>query len=154
MGKAPRNFSSTRACRLQNMKQILISMTLFAFVASALAAPQPESTPRDLPTFDVRAFLEQQGTLLDRTVAVRFHYRSDKIRHLLPNWYQAALWQRDPKAKSGFSFVRVMVAKKDLAAFKSIPSHFQSATELTAYGRVEREPEANYIYLRMQGGKW
>ena len=138
------------------MKPILISIALLAFGSSAFAQqpPSPESTPRNLPTFDVPAFLEQQGTLLNRTVAVRFHYRSEKIRHLLPNWYQAALWQRDPKAKSGFSFVRVMVAKKDLAAFKSIPSDFQSATELTAYGRVEREPEANYIYLRLLGGKW
>src|SRR5687768_5008026 len=100
----------------------------FAFAASILAAPSPlpESTPRDLPTFDVPAFLQKQGTLLNQTVAVRFHYRSEKIRHLQPNWYQAALWQRDPKAKSGFSFVRVMVAKKDLAEFKTIPSDFQS----------------------------
>jgi hypothetical protein len=136
------------------MKSSLISILLFAFVASAVSDPRSESTPPNLPTFDVPTFLEQQGTLLNRTVAVRFHYRSEKIRHLQPNWYQAALWQRDAKAKSGFSFVRVMVAKKDLAAFKTIPSDFQSATELTAYGRVEREPEANYIYLRMKGGKW
>lgn len=136
------------------MKAILTAILTLAFVASAFSGPRPESTPRNLPTFDVPAFLEQQGTLLNRTVAVRFHYRSEKIRHLLPNWYQAALWQRDAKAKSGFSFVRVMVAKKDLAAFKSIPSDFQSATELTAYGRVERDPEATYIYLRLLGGKW
>jgi hypothetical protein len=127
---------------------------VFATSTFAAAAPPPESTPRDLPTFDVPTFLQQQGTLLNRTVAIRFHYRSEKLRHLQPNWYQAALWQRDPKAKSGFSFVRVMVAKKDLTAFKTIPSDFQSAVELTAYGRVEREPEAHYIYLRLQGGKW
>jgi hypothetical protein len=138
------------------MKTILTFIVTLAFTTCIFAAPSPptEGTPRNLPTFDVPAFLEKQGTLLNRTVAVRFHYRSEKIRHLLPNWYQAALWQRDPKAKSGFSFVRVMVAKKDLAAFKSIPSDFQSPTELTAYGRVERDPEANYIYLRMLGGKW
>lgn len=136
------------------MKPILTSIMMFACAASAFSAPRPESTPPNLPTFDVTTFLEQQGTLLNRTVAVRFHYRSEKIRHLFPNWYQAALWQRDAKAKRGYSFVRVMVAKKDLAAFKSIPSDFQSATELTAYGRVEREPEANYIYLRVMGGKW
>jgi hypothetical protein len=136
------------------MKTILAFILTLAFVASAFSTPRPESIPRNLPTFDVPAFLEQQGTLLNRTVAVRFHYRSEKIRHLQPNWYQASLWQRDSKAKSGFSFVRVMVAKKDLAAFKTIPSDFQSAVELTAYGRVEREPEAKYIYLRLLGGKW
>jgi hypothetical protein len=136
------------------MKPSLISIMMFAFVASAFSAPPPESTPRNLPTFDVTTFLEQQDTLVNRTVAVRFHYRSEKIRHVLPNWYQAALWQRDAKAKRGYSFVRVMVAKKDLAAFKSIPTDFQTATELTAYGRVERDPEANQIFLRMLGGKW
>ena len=138
------------------MKTILISIILLAFASSAFAQQptSPESTPANLPTFDVPAFLAQQGSLLNRTVAIRFHYRSEKIRHLKPNWYEAALWQRDPKAKSGFSFVRVLVAKKDLAAFKTIPSDFQSAVDLTAYGRVEREPEAHYIYLRLQGGKW
>jgi hypothetical protein len=138
------------------MKPILIPIMLLVFAASAFAAERPsaESIPSNLPTFDVPAFLEQQGTLLNRTVAIRFHYRSEKIRHLKPSWYQASLWQRDPKAKSGFSFVRVMVAKKDLAAFKTIPSDFQSTVELTAYGQVEREPEAHYIYLRLRGGKW
>ena len=138
------------------MKSLLVIIFVVAFAASnfAAASPAPESTPRNLPTFDVPAFLQQQGTLLNQIVAVRFHYRSEKIRHLQPNWYQAALWQRDPKAKSGFSFVRVMVEKKDLAAFKTIRSDFQSAVELTAYGRVEREPEGNYIYLRLKGGKW
>jgi hypothetical protein len=102
----------------------------------------------------VPSFLEKQGTLLSQTVAIRFNYRSEKLRHLQPNWYEASLWQRDPKASSGFSAVRVMVAKKDVPAFKSITTNFQSAAELTAYGRVEREPEANYIYLRVLGGKW
>jgi hypothetical protein len=138
------------------MKTILISITLLALASSAFAQqpPSPASTPPNLPTFDVPAFLEQQGSLLGRTVAIRFHYRSEKIRHLKPSWYEASLWQRDPKAKKGFSFVRVMVAKKDLAAFKTIPTDFQSTVELTAYGRVEREPEAHYIYLRLKGGKW
>ena len=138
------------------MKTILISIALLACASSGFAqkSPSTESTPANLPTFDVPAFLAQQGTLLGRTVAIRFHYRSEKLRHLKPSWYEASLWQRDPKAKNGFSFVRVMVAKKDLAAFKTIPSVFQSAVELTAYGRVERDPEAHYIYLRLRGGKW
>lgn len=132
------------------MKTILIAIVNLACAASAFS----ESTDwRKVPTFDVPAFLEQQGSLLNRTVVVRFNYRSEKLRHLQPNWYEASLWQRDPKAKSGFSFVRVMVAKKDLPAFKSIPSDFRSAAEVTAYGRVEREPEAHYIYLRLLGRK-
>src|SRR5688572_22034796 len=94
-----------------------------AFATSTLGAPSPapEGTPPNLPTFDVPALLDRQRALLSRTVAARFHYRREKIRHRRPNWYQASLWQRDAKAKRGYSFVRVMVARKDLAAFKSIP---------------------------------
>jgi len=137
------------------MKTILIAIVTLACIASAFSRQPPESADSGKrPIFDVPTFLEQQGTLLNQTVSIRFNYRSEKIRHLLPNWYEASLWQRDPKVKGGFSSVRVMVARKDLPAFKSIPSDFRSAAELTAYGRVEREPEAHYIYLRLLGGKW
>ena len=133
------------------MKTILTTLLSLVCATSVFAESRDW---RSMPTFDVPAFLDQQGSLLKQTVAVRFNYRSEKLRQLQPNWYEASLWQRDPKARSGFSFVRVMIAKKDLAAFKSIPSDFRSAVELTAYGRVEREPEAHYVYLRLLRGKW
>lgn len=44
-----------------------------------------------------------------------------------------------------------MVAKKDIAAFKSITSDFQSPAEVTVYGRVEKDPENNFVYLRLLG---
>ena len=128
---------------------------MFAFASGAFARQRFDAAQwRGVQTYDVPALLQQQGSLLGKIVAVRVNYRSEKLRGMRPGWYEASLWQRDPKAKKGFSFVRVMVAKKDLAAFKTISSDFQSAVELTAYGRVEREPEAHYIYLRVQGGKW
>ena len=43
-----------------------------------------------------------------------------------------------------------MVAKPDLAVFKSIPTD-SSGTEITLYGRVERDVQANFTFLRLVG---
>lgn len=136
------------------MKTILIAILTLAFSANAFSAERLEPTNwRNVQTFDVPALLEKEAAMLYRVVGVRFNYRSEKLRHLQPNWYEASLWQRDPKAKRGFSAVRVMVAKQDLPAFKSITSDFRSGPELTAYGRVERDPNAYFLYVRLLGRK-
>ena len=136
------------------MRTILTAILTLAFAASAFSQQRLEPTNwRKVQTFDVPTLLERQGTMLHQVVAVRFNYRSEKLRHLQPNWYEASLWQRDPKAKSGFSVVRVMVAKRDLPAFQSITSDFRSGAEIKAYGRVERDPNAYFIYLLLLGRK-
>jgi hypothetical protein len=84
---------------------------------------------------------------------VKFHYRSEKLRHLQPSWYEAAIWQHDPKAKNGYSALRVMVLKNDVPDFKTIPFDFNSMTDLTVYARVERDPDNNLAYLRLLGRK-
>ena len=73
------------------------------------------------------------------------------MRHLQPNWYEAAIWQHDPKAKNGYSALRVMIEKKDVPAFQSIPSDFQSMRDLTVYARVEKDPDDNLVQLRLLG---
>jgi hypothetical protein len=75
------------------------------------------------------------------------------LRHLQPNWYEASIWQHDPKAKGGYSAQRVMVAKKDVPAFQTIASDFKSMSELTVYGRVEKDPDNNQTHLRLLGRK-
>ena len=70
-----------------------------------------------------------------------------------PSWYEASLWQPDPNAKKGFSGLRVMVAKKDKAAFEAITPDFRSAEQITVYGRIERDPDNNFAYLRVIGRK-
>jgi len=115
------------------MKTILIAIVTLACAAGAFAGQRFEAAAwRGVQTYDVPALLQQQGSLLGKIVAVRFNYRSAKLRHLQPSWYQASLWQRDPKAKKGFSALRVMVAKKDITAFQTITSDFQSAGEVTS----------------------
>jgi hypothetical protein len=136
------------------MKTILTAIVTLASAASAFSGQRFDAAAwRGVQTYDVPALLQQQGSLLGKIVAVRFNYRSAKLRHLQPSWYEASLWQRDPRAKKGFSALRVMVAKKDLAAFQTITSDFQSAGEVTIYGRIEREPESNFVYLRVIGRK-
>lgn len=136
------------------MKIILITIAALTWTAGALAGQRFDAaTWRNLQTYDVPTLLKQEGSLIGRIVAVRFHYRSEKLRHLQPNWYEASIWQHDPKAKSGFSALRVMVAKKDVPAFQTITSDFNSMTDVTLYGRIEKDPDNNLAHLRLLGRK-
>ena len=137
-----------------NMKTILTTIATLVCLTSAMAGqPFDAAAWRNLQTYDVPTLLKQEASLLGKIVAVRFHYRSEKLRHLEPNWYEASIWQHDPKAKSGFSALRVMIAMKDVEAFKSVTSDFNSMTDLTVYGRIEKDPENNLTHLRLLGRK-
>jgi hypothetical protein len=136
------------------MKRILITITALTLATSALAGQRFDAaTWRNVQTYDVPTLLKQEASLINRIVAVKFHYRSEKLRHLAPNWYEASIWQHDPKAKSGFSALRVTVAKKDVPDFKTIPFDFNSMTDLTVYARVEKDPDNNLAHLRLLGRK-
>jgi hypothetical protein len=134
------------------MKIILIAIAILICLSSALAGQRFDAaTWHNVQTYDVPALLKQEGSLIGKIVAVKFHYRSEKLRHLQPSWYEAAIWQHDPKAKNGYSALRVMVLKNDVSDFKTIPFDFNSMTELTAYARVEKDPDNNLTYLRLLG---
>ena len=134
------------------MKIILIAIATLICLSSALAGQRFDAaTWRNVQTYDVPALLKQEGSLIGKIVAVKFHYRSEKLRHLQPSWYEAAIWQHDPKAKNGYSALRVMVLKNDVPDFKTIPFDFNSMTERTAYARVEKDPDNNLTYLRLLG---
>ena len=95
-------------------------------------------------------------TLGDHTgklIGVQFNFRGKDIRHIKPNWYEGSVWQRDPKARKGFSNVRVMVAKKDLPAFQSITTASTSSAPLKIYGRVEKDSDNNFYFVRALGRK-
>jgi hypothetical protein len=136
------------------MKKILVAIVALTLATSGLAAQRFDAaTWRNVPTYDVPTLLKQEGSLIGKIVAVHFHYRSEKLRHLQPNWYEASIWQHDPKARNGFSALRVMVAKKDVPAFKTLTSDFNSMTDLTVYGRIEKDPDNNLAHLRLLGSK-
>jgi hypothetical protein len=136
------------------MKKILMATTALVLAASAFAGQRFDgATWRNVQTYDVPALLTREGSLIGRIVGVRFHYRSEKLRHLQPSWYEASIWQHDPKAKNGFSALRVVVAKKDVSAFKTITADFNSTIDLTVYGRIEKDAENNLTHLRLLGRK-
>jgi hypothetical protein len=136
------------------MKRILVAICALICAGDALAGQRFDAAAwKNVQTYDVTTLVQQEASLLGRIVAVRFHYRSEKLRHFEPNWYEAALWQNDAKAKNGHAPLRVVVAKKDIPAFQTLPSDFNAMTELTVYGRVEKDPDYNQAYLRVLGCK-
>lgn len=136
------------------MKIILATFATLICLASAMAGQRFDAAAwRNVQTYDVPTLLKQEASLIGKVVAVRFHYRSAKLRHLAPSWYEASIWQHDPKAKSGFSSQRVMVAKADVPAFEAITPDFKSMTDLIVYGRIEKDPDNNQTQLRLLGRK-
>ena len=136
------------------MKIILITLATLICLSSAMASRRFDAAAwRDVQTYDVLTLLKQEASLVGKVVAVRFHYRSAKVHHLTPNWYEASIWQHDPKAKNGFSAQRVMVAKADVRAFETITSDFKSMTDVTVYGRIEKDPDNNETEMRLIGRK-
>jgi hypothetical protein len=136
------------------MKKILITLTALTLATSGLAGQRFEAaTWHNVQTYDVPTLLKQEASLIGKIVAVRFHYRSAKLRHLASTWYEASIWQHDPKAKGGYSAQRVVVAKADVPAFESITSDFKSMSDVTVYGRIEKDPDNNQTQLRLIGRK-
>jgi hypothetical protein len=136
------------------MKAILTIVIALALGATAFAEQRFDAAAwRNVQTYDVPTLFDKAPSLIGRVVAVHFHYRHAKLRHRYPNWYEGSIWQHDPKAKTGYSTVRVMIAKKDVPVFQTIPSDFQSVTEQTIYARVEKDPDNNVTYLRALGRK-
>ncbi|HEX8489865.1 MAG TPA: hypothetical protein VF626_02505 [Chthoniobacterales bacterium] len=136
------------------MKTILTTVLTLAFAASTFPSQRFDAAAwRSVQTYDVSTLLKQEASLVGKIVGVRFNYRSKKLRGIRPSWYEASIWQHDPNAKKGFSGLRVIVAKKDKAAFESITSDFRSAEALTIYGRIEHEPDNNLAQLRVIGRK-
>jgi len=136
------------------MKIILIAIFILIGLTSAFASERFDAAAwNNVQTYDLPTLLKQEGSLIGKIVAVRFHYRSEKLRHLQPNWYEASLWQHDPNAKNGYSALRIMVAKKDVPDFKTITSDFNAMRDVTVYGRVEKDPDNNLAHLRLLGRK-
>ena len=134
------------------MKTILIVALSFLGAVSAFPGQRFDAAAwRGVQTYDIPALQEIEGTLIGQVVGVRINYRSDRISHRKPNWYESSIWHSAPAEKSKFAFLRVYVAKKDLPAFKSIPTDFRSVQEIVVYGQISRDSEANFVYIRLLG---
>jgi hypothetical protein len=130
---------------------LLLALAVLVAISSVAAATRVEAKNwRNLQTTDVRALSENLKSHTRELVALKFNFRGKDIHHLKPNWYQSSIWQRDPEGKKSIN-VRVMTAKKDLPAFKSITTNAASSDEITVYGRVLWDPESNFIFVQLLG---
>jgi len=134
------------------MKTILTTIATLLCLTSALAGQRFDSAAwRSVQTYDIPSLQKIEGTMIGQVVGVRINYRSDRISHRKPNWYESSIWHSAPAEKTKFAYLRVYVAKKDLPSFKSIPSDFRSAQEIIVYGQIQRDPDANFLFIRLLG---
>lgn len=138
------------------MKRIFSLAVMLAFlsVTTAFCAERVDAaTWRSVQTFDVVTLKPIEEMQIGKLVGVRFNYRSKRLRHIKPNWYEASLWQPNPQERTGYSYLRVFIAKKDLPKFEAVPDNFKSREKIVVYGRVSKDAEANYLFIRLLGRK-
>src|SRR4051812_6588208 len=103
--------------------------------------------------FDVRALSRNQALVghVGQLVEIRFQFRSKDVRHLKPNWFQSALWQKSSEDRRGFVSVPVMVAKGDADAFKAFTADPRATSDLKVFGLVLHDLETNYTFVKLLG---
>jgi hypothetical protein len=108
------------------MKRLLLPFVSALIASNIFAAPMSfEDAKRargGVPIYDVVTLSKYLGQHMGEHIAVLCHCRGKDIHHLKPNWYESSIWQPDPEKSGKFAIVRVMIAKKDLDAFKAIPT--------------------------------
>jgi hypothetical protein len=136
------------------MKKILLLLVATLIASGSIlfgAAVRYEAKVwRAVQTYDLATLSKNLDEHMRELVAVKCNFRGKDIHHMKPNWYESSIWQNIPGEHGKFAHVSVMVAKPDLAAFKSIPTD-SSGAEITLYGRVERDTQANFTFLRLVG---
>ena len=136
------------------MKSIFAVILSFFVASQALAGQRFDAKAwQTVQEFDLPALNKDLATHVRQLVSARFQFRGKDIHHLKPNWYESSIWSPNPEKSGKFVDVRVMVAKKDLPAFKSITTDSASTAPLMAYGRVLRDSEANFLFVQFMGRK-
>ena len=107
----------------------------------------------NLQKFDVRTLSKDKvlDAHVGQLVEVHFQFRSKDVRHLKPNWYQAAIWQAAPEGRRGFVSVPIMVANTDVNAFKAFTTEPRATADLKIYGQVLYDLAINYVFIRVIG---
>jgi hypothetical protein len=137
---------------VQNRRMKNFFVVLAAIVVAAMAFGA-EGTPvknwQNVQTYDLVALQKNIAPQQGKVVGIRCNFRGKDFHHMKPNWFESSIWQKKPDGK-GFVDLRVMIAKKDLPAFKSITTE-PGGPDMVLYGRVERDIEANFFYVRLLG---
>jgi len=105
---------------------------------------------RAVQSYDLVTLSKNLDAHMRELVAVKCNFRGKDIHHMKSNWYESSVWQNIQGERGKFAHASVMVAKPDLAAFKSIPTD-SSGAEITLYGRVEHDAQSNFSFLRLVG---
>lgn len=136
------------------MTKFSLVMVSFIVVATASAGTRFEAkTWQAVQEFEPVALEKSLASHNGQLIAVKFNFRGKDIHHLKPNWYEGSIWGANPAKSGKFAHVRVMVAKKDVPAFKAITTDSTSAAPMVAYGKVARDFDANFLFVRLIGTK-
>ena len=106
-----------------------------------------------LQKLDVKT-LSKGGALdahVGQLVELHFQFRSKELRHIKPNWHQAAVWQPSPEERRGFVSVPVMIANADLKAFEAFTTDHRAIADLKVFGQVLYDFGINYTFVRVIG---
>jgi hypothetical protein len=134
------------------MKKFLIPGLLVIGAVTVLAGMRFDAnTWRGVQTFDPLDLNKSLGSHAGQLVGVRFNFRGKDIHHLKPSWYESSIWSNKQGGKA--ASIRVMVSRKDLPAFKSITTDSAASPEMTIYGRVLRDSDNNFLFVRVIGRK-
>lgn len=135
-----------------SMRNIVIALLTFAGSIDVFAGSRFDAkTWQTVHSYDVRALSQNFDTHVGELVEVHFNFRGKDIHHMKPNWYESSVWQPDPRSRKHFTHVRVMVSKSDLKAFKSFPTDSGSTGDITVYGKILRDSEAKFVFIRLIG---
>ena len=133
------------------MKKLLVAFLILISPSLFAAARFDAKTWKTLQTYDVRTLSKDFESHIGELVEIRFNFRGKDIHHQKSAFYQSSIWQPDPESRKHFADVKVMVAHKDIKAFKALPTDGSSAGEMIVYGRVLRDSDAHYVFVRLIG---
>jgi hypothetical protein len=136
------------------MKRILLLIVVilagYGSIMFGAAVRYDAKVWRAVQTYDLATLSKNLDAHMRELVAVKCNFRGKDLHHMKPNWYASSISQSIEGEHAKFAHVSVMVAKPDLNAFKSIPTD-SSGAEITLYGRVERDVQSKFTFLRLVG---
>ena len=136
------------------MKKVIL-LLVFLGASEVFAAESIDAiTWHGVQIYDVASLKKVEELQIGKIVGIRCQFRSKRVRHLKPSWWEASLWQQNPQDKRNpFTYIRVLVSRNDLPAFEALPNDLGSGKPMTLYGQVQKDADAGYVFVRLIGTK-
>jgi hypothetical protein len=133
---------------VKKILSITLAISLFGAGIGFGAEKLDAITWHSVQNYDVAALKKIEDLQIGKIVGVRCHFRSKRIRHVKPSWYEATLWQHNPRdRRKPFAYMRVKIARRDLPAFQALPSDFSGGPAMTIYGEMQKDGESAFVRL-------